>query len=212
MLCAIIVPLLICMKEKIKDKQYYLLLGFIYLLYEILYITVNSQNIILQDILYYIIPFGICIAIGLEFKRLKNKTIIKIATVLIAIFVIFTICYFYINNELVTTNSYKYPPRLYYLSYAIGISLLAIYFIEVRNIFNIKDKLDIWIIKFISTHTMWIYLWHILYIILINCLCNQLNWIIKYIIIVIVSIITTYIQTKIIKHIKNDNIKKILDC
>lgn len=213
MLCAIIIPALAYMKKKMKTKQYYLLLGFIYLLYEILYCTLNGKNIILQNIIYYIIPFGICMAIGLEIKDLIDKTIIKISLIFIVIFFILTILNFRVMGNLITTNNYKYPPRLYYLSYAIGMSLIAIYFVERKNIFNIKEKLDIKIVRFISTHTMWIYLWHILYIILINNFFNYLNWIIKYIIILVLSMTTTYIQTNLVKYIKgnNINIKKILD-
>ena len=212
MLCAIIMPALVYLKEKMEKKQYYLLLTCIYIAYEILYCKLNNQSIILQDIIYYIIPMGICMAIGLEIKDLKDKTIIKTSLIFIIIFVIFTIANFCITGNLITTNNYKYPPRLYYLSYAIGMSLLTIYFVERKNIFNIKEKLDIKIIRFISTHTMWIYLWHILYIILINNFFNYLNWIIKCIIIVVLSMITTYIQTNFVRYIKNDNIKKSLDC
>lgn len=56
----------------------------------------------------------------------------------------------------------KYPPRLYYLSYAMALSLF---------LWIIKDALLKWLekithrlvllISYIGSHTIWIYLWHI---------------------------------------------------
>lgn len=79
---------------------------------------------------------------------------------------------------------------------------------------KIKDKINADIVVFLSSHTMWIYLWHILYLYIINLKYESLHWLIKFIVITILAMGTTYIQSKIIKKIKIKNkvVTSILDC
>lgn len=154
----------------------------------------------------FVLPFG------LQLKKIDNKNILKLILIFIVIFMIMAIIYLNIYGKFITTNKYKYPPRLYYLSYAISLSLLSYYLIERKHIFNLKEHLNTKLIIFISSHTMWIYLWHILYIIIINNFFNTMNWIIKFLVVILLAIFTTYIQSKCVKKINNAFINTILDC
>ncbi|MCI8412252.1 MAG: acyltransferase [Clostridia bacterium] len=212
LLGTISIPILLNIKEKMGNKKYNIILIFIYILYEIIYFLIGDKGIFLKNVIYYIIPYGICISLGLQLKKLNNKKIIKLLITFLLIFFIMLIIYFNINGTFITTNKYKYPPRLYYLSYAIALSLLAYYLVNRKNIFNIKERLNTKFITFIGSHTMWIYLWHILYIIVINYFLYSMHWIIKFLIVLLLSIFTTYIQSRLVKKVKNNFIKTILDC
>jgi hypothetical protein len=68
---------------------------------------------------------------------------------------------FYLNSGLwIKTQLFKYPPSLYYLSYALGISiflwLASGFIVEILNKLKITN-----IVLFNAQNSMWIYLWHI---------------------------------------------------
>lgn len=213
-LCCIGMLILIKASKIIKPTLLKIILVFVYIAYEILYYFIEEKNFILEYFIYNIIPYGIvCTYIGLELKNMSNKKILKISLIMISIFIILATYFSMSQGHFVITNNYKYPPRLYYLSYAIGISLLLYYLIDRKNIFNIKKRLNNSIIIFISSHSMWIYLWHILFIFIINKIFLNINFIIKYITVLIGAILVTYLQTTVIKmlKIKNKTILSIIN-
>lgn len=202
-LCAI--TLIIIMKLQGKTKLDIYMYIFLYILYEVVYYFFGNTNIVLEYIIYYIIPYGIiCTFIGTKLENMKNKTMIKTSIIFLICTIILSIWLTITNKSLVSIQVYKYPPRFYYLSYAIGMSLLLYYLVDRINIFNIKNKLNNKIILFISSHSMWLYLWHILIIYILKNI-NLFNWFIKYIIILGISLILTYIQTTVIKKLKVNN-------
>ena len=213
-LCALSIPIIEKIKKSLSTKEYYLFIISLYILYEILYYFIGNNNLFLKYIVYYIIPYGfLCSFIGIELNRWNNKTILIISMILIIIFGITATIKISNLNTFVTTNEAKYPARLYYLSYAIGMSLLCYYFVDRKNIFNIKRIFNNSKIVFISGHTMWIYLWHIIYIFIINFIKLNLFWLFEFLIILLMSIFTTYLQSKVVNkiNIKNKEIKIIFD-
>ena len=214
LLCALSVPLLVKLKERLNCRIYYILIIILYVVYEILYYLFGTSNPILNYVIYYFIPYGVLTFIGMEMREWKSKSIIQISEVMMIIFLILMFVIRAINGKFLMTNQFKYPPRLYYLGYAISVSLMLYFLVEIKDIFNIKENVNITIISFISKHTMWIYLWHVLYIYIINFKFNTLNWIIKFIAVLTLAISTTLIQSKIIRKlkIKNKLIISIMDC
>ena len=150
-------------------------------------------------------PFSLIISLGLELKNMtnKNKNILIAASL-----VIFSICAIvlgFMNGGFVYTQEYKYPPRLYYISYSIGISVLLIKYLYPIKIKNEKIKNSI---TFISKHSLWVYLWHIFPIYILNWLrLNNLNDVIKFAFVFIIAITITYVQNKIVDKIDKNNSK-----
>lgn len=64
------------------------------------------------------------------------------------------------------TQDFKYPPRIYYLSYAIAVSAFLYMWCDRLTV---KNKYIRQAIEYLSSNSMWIYLWHIL--------CLNLWWI-----------------------------------
>lgn len=213
-LCAISVPILLNIKQKYGNKKYYIFVIVLYILYEIIYKFFGNEGYILSYIVYYIIPYGIlCSSIGIELKNWTKKQVLFVGISFLAIFMIMAIYLRIKTGNIIFTQVYKYPPRIYYLSYSIGISLILYYLIEHINILKIKQWLDIKIVQFVSSHTMWIYLWHILILSIINSIFPKMYWWLKFIIILLISVSVTYIQSNIVNKlkIKNKFILKILD-
>lgn len=208
-LCAISVFILMHIKKYKK-----IIVIALFIIYEILYYTIGNANLFLQYEIYYIIPFGfLCIYIGMKLNEWNNKKIIVVVAICLLIFALLFTCFYITKGEFVKISDYKYPPRMYYLSYGIGISLILYYLFERKNLFNIKEKLNNKLITFIGRHTMWIYLWQIFYLNTFAFVKCEVKWYIKFTYLVVMSVLTTYAQSKIVEklNIKNKNVKAIFD-
>lgn len=209
-LAAIALPIFYFLKNKINNKNIFsILIISIYVIYEILYLFFGESSLFLKYIIYYIIPYGLlCSLIALKLK--ENKKLFLYCIVFFLIFVVNLVFLYLGNSDALMTNAWKYPPRIYYLSYAFAIVLLLWIVIENKNIFNIKEKLNCKLVTFISSHTMWIYLWHILFLELVP---QHINWILRFCIVGFSSILITFIQSMIIRksNIKNKLLLSVLD-
>lgn len=212
-LCTFMLPFIVKFK-KINNTRLLITIFILYVLYELSVNFLGTDNPIMNYIIYYLIPYGIvCTYIGTNLEKANNKKLKFYILISLSIFLLLAVILFITEGHFVLTNVYKYPPQLYYLSFAIGISILLYYFIDRKNIFNVKEKLNKSYIVFISKHSMWIYLWHIPFVYITNLLMTNYNWIIRYIIVLSGGILLTYIQNLIVRKlkIKNKTILSILN-
>ncbi|MGB6170259.1 MAG: acyltransferase [Geitlerinemataceae cyanobacterium] len=169
-----------------------------------------TQNILIGKILFYAIAYSFVFLIGIWLRDLSRKSTQVLSRVFGLIFFILGLLYFLNEGEFIRTQDYKYPPQLYYLSYALFMAILLYLGIDYLHK---KQKLsnryiNQWIV-FISSSSLWVYLWHIFF--LEYSAKNFLN-------IVILSIATTGIQKILISQIvdrtpwgrKNASLLKVL--
>lgn len=112
---------------------------------------------------HYAIPYGLVYLLGLRMLVMSNRALV--VTILSALFILVTygIILYVKEGHIVLTQAMKYPPSVYYLSYAIFVSALLWLFAE--KILNIISYLRFEnIMLFISQNSIWIYLWHIPFI------------------------------------------------
>ncbi len=197
-----------------SSKYFFLLLSF-YILYELSYFYYKDTNIKLVDFfiknyVFYIIPYGLLFGLGLRLPTLNQKFLNIIISIVIILFIL--LAYYYNSDHFIPTQLFKYPPRMYYLSYAIGVSLILYSFLNYKYIKITSNNA----ITFISSSSLWIYLWQILFLFVLPQWIN--NFIFKFIIISFLSIMITYIQKLIIYNFilktkigeKNRNLLTIL--
>lgn len=156
---------------------------------------------IMNDIIYPAISYGAIFIIGFSYLNFKNKE--KIFTFFIFFATVAAYClYNYIVKGMIHgPQHYKYPPTLFYIAYAV-VMILPLYFIF--DLILKKQKLP-YILSFISSNTIWIYLWHIP-VVEYFYRCNpSVNCIIKYTITISFAILISYFQVTIIKKHFNDN-------
>lgn len=203
-LCSMIIPILIIFNEKAEEKTYYSLLIIIYIFYEIIYyFNILNNNIIFEYLIFYIIPYGVIMGLGIKLKRMSKKHIMILSIVFISIFIFIAFLLNFKLSGFIKTSTMKYPPRIYYLSYAIGVSLVLYLICSLEKV---KVFLENPFIKFVSSSSMWIYLWHILYLKIIEWyLGDYFHWGINFIIIYFFSAITVFIQNKVVDNIKANN-------
>lgn len=164
-LMAIIAPLLLKIHNLLDSNAKYFIAVFIfYVIYELIFHIYRNTGIYVLDIIinnffFYIVPYGFLFSLGLRLPTLDKKSILIISYIFLSLFI--GLLFFNYSSHFVSTQLYKYPPRLYYLSYAIFVSL-NLYLLsnsqKLSNIFKSNFLL------FMSSSSMWIYLWHILFV------------------------------------------------
>ncbi|WP_406535142.1 acyltransferase family protein [Methanobrevibacter sp.] len=206
LICAFITPVIYYFDKIENDYLQFLILLVIYILYEIaIFLQIDQLNIIFEFILAYVIPYGIIYLLGMittktSYKTDRNISLIFLATLIITGYVLYTT-----TGIVQFTQIMKYPPRIYYISYALFVSFLLF---SVFKKANLKSNR---FISFCSKSSLWIYLWHALFITILQLTFGELDWILTFIIVLICSICVTFIQNKLLDFLEKKKInKKIL--
>ena len=189
---SVLIPLFIKQKNSINGIFNILIIIFLLLIQEILSINGIFENITIRDIFGYFIPCYVLIFISHYLFNSNKKSTILVSSISLLIYVSLIIYFNITSGNIPSTQLYKYPFRIYYLSYGVFVSGLLILIFKSNKLCElINNKF----ITFISKESLNIYLWHILIIYILKQI--DLKWYIRYIIILIISILLVYINTKI---------------
>lgn len=169
-----------------------------------------AEKILIGKILFYAIAYSFVFLIGIWLRDLSRKSALIVSGVFGAISLILGLYYSLNEGEFIRTQDYKYPPQLYYLSYALFIAILLYLGIDyLQRKQKLSNRYVNQFIVFISSSSLWIYLWHIFF--LEYSAKNFPN-------IVVLSIGATYLQKKVVSQIvdltqwgrQNANLLKVL--
>ena len=179
-----------------------------YILYEIAYsykLGLNGSGFIkdfIDTTFYYIIPYGVLTYLGYNYYKMKKRTILVIALVSFIVFISLAVYYRSIFGSFQSVQIAKYPPRIYYLSYGIGCSFALLILCE-------KKKLEIYdnkVIRFISAHSLWIYLWHIMILDIYDRSRLPEIWFVKLIIVYIFSMLMVYMVNQGLDYVEKNHL------
>ncbi len=213
LLVALVSPFLYLFHLKVKsNKTYFLAIACCLAAYELLRFISEAYSDIplvksITMISHYIIPYALLFSIGLRLTTLTNPETTLLSRVNLAIFIICGTLLYLINENFTPTQLYKYPPSIYYLSYALFVSCLLWRYSESIQHYLKKLKLLPFVL-FAAQNSIWIYLWHIL---LVKTIYT--DYLIKYFLVFSIASFITYIQVNCVKallnkHIFSDNINK----
>lgn len=206
LICAIISPLI----SNIMNKNYFFSIYFCIL---VIYDAVVSAfpSIVEVRVIYYsiftIIPYGIVYALGMYLNKSREFDRRVLVCCMLGIHIVLGICYFLKNGVYQPIAQYKYPARIYYLSYGVAISIILM------GIFSkIENKIPkIKIVIFVSQHSLWIYLWQIMMLTVINYVIKiNNNWWLSWLVLMIGSILLTWFQNIVVNKIYNKFNFKVL--
>lgn len=193
---ALIAPFVGTVSKRLNISSFFTLLIVLLLLNELLCHQSWAQgssaetSIILLMNLAYILVFSF----GFFIQKMSTNQIICVLIISTFVFSVFGAYLWHSMGFFVQTQMYKYPPSLYYLSYAF-IWICALWlsrkYIQKMMIFFHLNR----ILKFMGSHTMWIYFWHIVVLYYIEDINSS---ILKYLIVVFLSSIATYIQHMVV--------------
>ncbi len=151
----------------------------------------------------------LCILVaGSIMNNLTKKQQIEYAIGFFIIFCLFILFFFYKENGLRLTQRDKYPPTLYYFSYA----LLATFFLFIIKDYQLVKKISQnKTIGFIGSHTLWIYLWHWIFVHACFRLFHSTenwNWVLNFLICYMGGTVTTYIQSILVEKFIKKNTRR----
>ncbi len=199
------------LNNKVKNNiNYFGVLLILWLVHELLLYYFKLQiytfpitNILIDNFLLNILPYSIFFGIGVRLPKLSTKYLILCSFFLFVAFLFFSTYLFIQNGHFTLTQNFKYPPQFYYASYSVFISVLLYLFVFKMNFFNLfKQKHFTTIIIFLSTSSMWIYLWHIFVLYNLVWAGHKLpnffnNYISHFFIVACLAVILTFLQKKL---------------
>jgi hypothetical protein len=164
-LVAIVAPIARKLNSGLPNQlMFFLVILCIYGTYEVTcqfyYRSGAYGSFFVEEIMFYMIPYSCVFTLGLRLSSLTIRTILLISIVLLGIFCLLAVSNYHFGLPMQTQKA-KYPPRLYYLSYSISVSLLAYSIVFKKQIRNVVIRK---MLIFISSSSIWIYLWHILFL------------------------------------------------
>jgi len=202
-----------------SEFRFLTLLSVSYLAYEILVNKIHRFYLhglfhsLVNDYLFYLIPYGCLFGLGMTLPNIRKKTMLLISGIFCIIFFLCTFYYSYHAGHFVSNVDFKYPPKIYYISYGIFMSLLCFFVVDnLTKKYNFLSQKNLYIeaITFISSSSLWIYLWHIFFVyywqkLIVTHLPNFSNrFVIDFFVVLICSISVTYLQKKLISQLINN--------
>ncbi|WP_289053716.1 acyltransferase family protein [uncultured Pseudoalteromonas sp.] len=161
---AFVTPLAIKLNRQVeKNSTYLIILLIVYFMYELLVVFLreiagDAQSILINKFLFIIIPYSLLFFYGYRLEKISNKAVFYFSLFSLFIFIYLLISKYIELGEFVPTQDFKYPPTLYYFSYAF-FCINTIYLIFVRHL-NAGFYISKWVV-WLSSNSLWIYLWHI---------------------------------------------------
>jgi peptidoglycan/LPS O-acetylase OafA/YrhL len=160
---ALITPLALWVnKSGLSNAVYFWVLGLSYIAYEISIPVLTSalpdrMYGFLTEVVFIIVPYALIFLYGLRLRELSDRQVLMVALVAFGLFLAIALRKLEYFGVFIQTQEFKYPPKLYYLSYGFfGLSM--VYLLGRKYTSRIRRPQ---IITWLSGHSLWIYLWHI---------------------------------------------------
>ncbi len=130
-----------------------------YLVYEVAYyLKLGTDVRFIDTTFYYIVPYGALTWLGVHYREMGKGLRRAIPVAALAVFIAMALVYRARTGAFYSAQNVKYPPRIYFLSYGVMCTFALLWFCE-------KFRLRLYsapLVRWIASHSMWIYLWHIL--------------------------------------------------
>lgn len=196
LLVMFITPLWVKLDSKFKNKWTFVLFVVgVFVANELIH-ALSQQikneviSVAIKDYLVYTIAYSIPFILGLRIRRCSRQDALAIS-VTIMVLCMAGLAHMFINKGLDISNSYKFPPRSYYILYGSAVSLL----LWITRSFWIKI-LNFKIFLWVGQNTIWIYLWHMPVVLFANHFLDI--WAIKYVLVYLTAVIVFLLQYKLV--------------
>lgn len=146
-----------------------------------------------NEYILYAVGYTPFIIFGLSIRKISRLQMLLILTFLIVAMLGFMIY----HHAIISPQMYKYPPQSLYILYGIFASGLLWTFRPL-----ISDGYLYRIFNYLSTNSMWLYLWHIIGIPIAGTLKIYPNtWFLRFLIVLAVALILNFSYQKLIKYL-----------
>ena len=196
----------------ISNFKYFLILVLLYMLYESgLYFLseyiADDLNQFFNTVIFVLFPYAVLYMYGIRLGLLTDKQIICVVICSFLLFLILSYVKYCDVGHFVPTQYFKYPPTIYYLSYAFF--ALNLIYLLCRNLPRLGGRVET-VVVWLSSNSLWIYLWHIMALYLCSyTIGDNVNgfsgFLIKFIFILVFGVTMTYMQRLIILRFISKN-------
>ncbi|WP_321532684.1 acyltransferase [uncultured Desulfuromonas sp.] len=148
-------------KSTISNRMYFSSIIILYIFYEFVYFSCAEflySVPFLKGSLFTIFPYVLVFAYGYRLNNFDNWLVFKITLYAAFAFCSIAILAYIFEGKFFQTQYFKYPPRVYYLSYALMCTNIMFLLSRSRIMVIFPKNILIWF----SSNSLWIYLWHIL--------------------------------------------------
>ena len=111
----------------------------------------------------YLIPYALVFAVGLRLPELSRHQVLRATVGLFVICSAVGVALYAVSGKFIFTQEFKYPPSLYYLSYALGMSGV-VWLTADALLVTIKHWGVLKPVVFVAQNSLWIYLWHMAFV------------------------------------------------
>ena len=201
LLVALVSPLILHFHRRTPGQgRYFATLGLVYAAYEALVFVLKPPlqglaGALFEEMFLYLVPFAILFAIGLRFNMLRRSQIALLAGGGLLICAAFGVGLYLVEGRFVPTQAFKYPPLLYYLSYALGVSSL-LWLLSGRLLALVKASPFYAAVRFMAQNSIWAYLWHIP---LVEAV--RVDFYLKFPLVFVLAGILTYLQVTFLQRL-----------
>ncbi len=158
------------------------------------------------------LSYALVFVYGVYVSRLKGRVgLTLMATLWLLLYAVWALWFFVHTGAYRPTQAFKYPPRLYYLSYALGV--VSLLWLGRGWLTRLVGGLRIApFVCYVGSHTFWIYLWHVL---ILSLMHGRANATVRFLVIYVVAIVLSYLQTRLVtflcgRYVKNPSLRRNL--
>lgn len=202
LLVALLGPLVYRWHLSIKSHTRYLSsLLVVYAVYETLVwqatqLPAGLLRDVLQQVVFYAVPYGLVFALGLRIPDLSLKAVMALCLLFIATYAAFLLYHQWQLAAWLPTQKFKYPPTAYYLGFALmmatALYLTAQYWMQICDRLRLST-----LVLFVGSNSIWIYLWHILFLQAFKSLDDYRLW---YWSVFVCATVITYLQVWLVQR------------
>lgn len=119
-----------------------------------------QEHFVLKNFVFLALPYAIVFLLGMRLASLTRQQTLRWSAVFLVLFVACGLWHFSSTGVWVPTQEHKYPPRLYYLSYALFVTFL-LWSVMGQVQAALERICALPAALFLGQNSIWIYLWHI---------------------------------------------------
>jgi len=137
----------------------------VYLVYELILVFYlplpkSVPGLVFESLVLYLVSYAVVFAIGIRLPDLSRGQLALMAAAVLLVFMSWIGIHWVTTGRIEPTQYFRYPPQLYYLSYAMFAAMVAWAFSG--RVVGLLGKIHVMpVVRFAGQNSIWIYLWHI---------------------------------------------------
>lgn len=154
-----------------------------------------QEQFLLKNFVFLALPYALVFLLGMRLAGQSSRQALHWSAASLVLWVACALALASVNGSWVPTQEHKYPPRLYYLSYALSVTFLL--WAVMGRIQSLLERAHAMrAALFLGQNSIWIYLWHIPFAEAVNASAA-----IKYPVVLTIACLLTWVQSAFVRKV-----------